>query len=217
MPRFLNKACIVGNVEEELTPDGVALDPWNLCTVNQVEELKSLIKVIPIWSTGIMMSVTTTQFTFPVLQAGSMDRHITSNFQVPAGSFGTFTVISIMLWIVIYDRIVIPLNTRITGKPGQLSVRKQMGVGLILSFMSMVVCAIIEGVRRERAIKEGFSDDPKGVTDMSAYGLLFHHWISGMAEAFFIVGQNEFFYSEFPKSLQGVRKKARNSLPSESN
>lgn len=93
MPRFLNKACIVGNVEEELTPDGVALDPWNLCTVNQVEELKSLIKVIPIWSTGIMMSVTTTQLTFPVLQAGSMDRHITSNFQVPAGSFGTFTVI----------------------------------------------------------------------------------------------------------------------------
>ncbi|KNA17480.1 hypothetical protein SOVF_079580 [Spinacia oleracea] len=202
--RFLNKACIVGNAEEELTPDGVAIDPWNLCTVNQVEEVKALIKVIPMWSTGIMMSVTTTQFTFPVLQAGSMDRHITSNFQVPAGSFGTFTVISIILWIAIYDRIVIPLATKITGKPGQLSVRKRMGVGLILSFMSMVVCAIIEGVRRETAIKEGFSDDPKAVTDMSAYWLLFHHWISGMAEALFLVGQNEFFYSEFPKSMSSV-------------
>ncbi|XP_048495722.1 protein NRT1/ PTR FAMILY 1.2 isoform X2 [Beta vulgaris subsp. vulgaris] len=202
--RFLNKACIVGNAQEELTPDGNASDPWRLCTIDQVEELKALIKVIPMWSTGVVMSVTISQTTFPVLQAGSMDRHIISYFEVPAGSFATFTIISILLWIGTYDRIIIPLAARIMGKPARLSVRKRMGIGLILSSMSMVVCAIIEGVRRETAIKEGFSDDPKGVTDMSAYWLLIHHMVSGMAEALFAVGQNEFFYSEFPKSMASV-------------
>lgn len=197
--RFLNRACVVGNAEEEVIPD-----PWTLCTVDQVEELKALIKVIPMWSTGIVMSVTTAQVTFPVLQAGSMDRHITSNFEVPAGSFGIFTVISIVLWIAIYDRVFLPLAMRITGKPARLSVRKRMGLGLVLSFISMVVSAIVENARRETAIKEGFSDDPKGVTDMSAYWLLIHHWVSGMAEAFFAVGQNEFFYSELPKSMSSV-------------
>ncbi|CAO2825964.1 unnamed protein product [Amaranthus hypochondriacus] len=201
--RFLNKACVVGN-EEDLTPDGTASDPWSLCTINQVEELKAILKVIPLWSTGIMISVTMGQVTFPVLQAKSMDRHITPNFEIPAGSFGSFTIIAIILWIVIYDRIVIPLASRLMGKPVHLSVRIRMGIGLILSFLSMVVTATVEHIRRKIAIKEGFSDDPTGVTEMSANWLLLQHCLSGMAEAFFAVGQNEFFYSEFPKSMSSV-------------
>lgn len=201
--RFLNKACIVENAEEELTPDGTALDPWSLCTVDQVEELKAIIKVIPIWSTGIMISVTTSQ-TFQIVQAGTMDRHITSNFEVPAGSFGTFIIISIVLWITLYDRVIMPSATKIMGKPAQLSVKTRMGIGLLLSSLSMVVCAIIEGVRRKTAIEEGFSDNPNGQVHMSAYWLLFSHLFLGIAEAFVAVGQNEFFYSEFPKSMASV-------------
>lgn len=84
--RFLNRACTIRNPEQDLNPDGKASDPWSLCTVDQVEELKALLKVIPLWSTGIMMAVNISQNSFPLLQAASMDRHITSNFEIPAGS-----------------------------------------------------------------------------------------------------------------------------------
>ncbi|KAF7124451.1 hypothetical protein RHSIM_Rhsim12G0200800 [Rhododendron simsii] len=56
---FLNKACIIIS-PEDITPEGEASHAWSLCTVDQVEELKSLIRVIPLWSSSIMMSVNVT-------------------------------------------------------------------------------------------------------------------------------------------------------------
>nr|TKR98139.1 hypothetical protein D5086_0000206180 [Populus alba] len=55
--RFLNKACVVKNPEEDLMPDGRASDPWRLCTVDQVEELKALIKKIGIGILGSAASM----------------------------------------------------------------------------------------------------------------------------------------------------------------
>ncbi|KAK1313227.1 putative peptide transporter [Acorus calamus] len=43
--RFLNKACLIRNPESDMDPDGSATDSWNLCTVEQVEEFKAIIKV----------------------------------------------------------------------------------------------------------------------------------------------------------------------------
>ncbi|XP_052111643.1 protein NRT1/ PTR FAMILY 1.2 [Arachis duranensis] len=40
--RFLNKACMIKDPSQDLKPDGRPLNPWNLCTVDQVEELKAL-------------------------------------------------------------------------------------------------------------------------------------------------------------------------------
>ncbi|GAV56882.1 hypothetical protein CFOL_v3_00423 [Cephalotus follicularis] len=56
--RFLNKACIIVTPQQDLNSDKIVSDPWSLCIVGQVEELKALIKVIPIWSTGKMIFVT---------------------------------------------------------------------------------------------------------------------------------------------------------------
>ncbi|KAF8393393.1 hypothetical protein HHK36_021636 [Tetracentron sinense] len=201
---FLNKACIIGNPEEDLTPDGSASEPWSLCTVEQVEELKALIKVIPLWSTGIMISVCISQSSFPLLQAYTMDRHITSNFQTPAGSFGMFTIIAFMIWIVLYDGIILPLVEKFTGKPSRLGVKQRMGIGLLLSCISMAVSAIVESVRRRTAIQQGFLDDPLAVVDMSAMWLVLQNCLNGLAEAFNAVAQLEFFYSEFPKSMSSI-------------
>ncbi|XP_076944179.1 protein NRT1/ PTR FAMILY 1.2-like [Bidens hawaiensis] len=65
--RFLNKACILGKPEDMTNP--IAKDPWTVCMVDQVEELKALIKVTPLWFSCIMLSVGMSQTTFPVLQA----------------------------------------------------------------------------------------------------------------------------------------------------
>ncbi|GKV09630.1 hypothetical protein SLEP1_g21101 [Rubroshorea leprosula] len=36
----------------DITHDDVAVNSWTLCTTEQVEELKALIKVLPLWSMG---------------------------------------------------------------------------------------------------------------------------------------------------------------------
>ncbi|EEF46428.1 protein NRT1/ PTR FAMILY 1.2 [Ricinus communis] len=202
--RFLNKACIIRNAEQDLAPDGSASNPWSLCTIEQVEELKALIRVIPIWSTGIMMSINVSQGSFQVLQASSMDRHLSSKFQVPAGSFATFVVISMAIWIVLYDRAILPLATKIKGKPVRLGVKLRMGIGLFLSCMGMVVAGIVENVRRRKAIHEGYLNNPNAVVQMSAFWLAPQYCLNGFAEALNAIGQTEFYYTEFPKSMSSI-------------
>ncbi|KAJ4830763.1 hypothetical protein Tsubulata_020799, partial [Turnera subulata] len=187
------------NPEEDLTPDGRAIDPWSLCTVEQVEELKALIKVIPIWSTGMIMSLSMCQTSLPVLQLVTMNRHITSNFEIPAGSFGSFFIISMTIWVALYNR-----HQKINGKPTRLSIKQRMGAGILLSSASTAAFAIVESVRRAKAIEEGFSDDPKGVVNMSAMWLLPHLMLGGVAQALNVIGQFEFYYSEFPKSMSSI-------------
>jgi dipeptide/tripeptide permease len=36
-------------------------DPWKLCTVTQVEEIKSILRLLPIWHCTILYSVVFTQ------------------------------------------------------------------------------------------------------------------------------------------------------------
>ncbi|KAJ4718090.1 protein NRT1/ PTR FAMILY 1.2-like [Melia azedarach] len=202
--RWLNKACIIRNPELDLAMDGSALDPWSLCTIEQVEEFKALLKVMPLWSTGIMMSINISQNSFPLLQASSMDRHITSSFQIPAGSYGMFTIITLAAWVVLYDRVIIPLASKIKGKQVRLGVKLRMGIGLFVSCMGMVVSGLVENIRRRKAIQEGYLNNGQGVVKMSAMWLVPQHCLNGLAEAFNAIAQTEFYYSEFPKSMSSI-------------
>lgn len=178
-------------------------NPWSVSTVNQVEDLKALIRIIPIWSTGILRSVTVNQSSFIVLQATTMDRHITSNFKIPAGSFGMFVLISIALWLGVFDRIILPLVSKIKGKPVRVGLKSKMGIGIFFSCMAVAVAAMVESARRKRAIEEGLSDKPQAVVNMSAMWLIPQSILIGMSEAFNI-GQTEFYYYELPKSMTSI-------------
>jgi peptide/histidine transporter 3/4 len=50
---FLNKAAIVTDADEK-RPDGLPARPWNLCSVQQVEEVKCIVKIVPIWISGLL-------------------------------------------------------------------------------------------------------------------------------------------------------------------
>ncbi|KAG5523448.1 hypothetical protein RHGRI_035308 [Rhododendron griersonianum] len=201
--RFLNKACIIRS-PEDITPEGEASHARSLCTVDQVEELKSLIRVIPLWSSSIMMSVNVSQGTFQLLQARSMNRHITPGFQIPAGSFPMFIIIGTVIWIFLYDRIIIPCASKIRGKPFSVGVKIRMGLGLLCSFLAMLVAAIVEHYRKRKAIESGYHDNPSGVVHMSAMLLVPQHLLSGVAETLKVIASNEFFYSELPKSMSSI-------------
>lgn len=201
--RFLNKACIIKS-PEDVKPNGVAADPWSLCTVEQVEELKALIRVMPLWSTGIMISINLSQSSFPLLQAQSMNRHLTKGFQIPAGSFGMFLMIALTIWVFLYDRVMLPLASKIAGRPVRLKPIVRMGLGIFVSCMSMVVSGIVEHVRKKKAISQGLLNNSQGLVEMSALWLIMPNSLNGIAEAFSAIGSTEFYYSELPKSMSSI-------------
>ncbi|KAI3468220.1 hypothetical protein Pfo_024883 [Paulownia fortunei] len=202
--RFLNKACIVRDSQKDLSTDGRATDPWSLCTVDQVEELKALLKVVPIWSTGMIMSINISQNSFPVLQAASVDRRITSGLTIPAASFNTFTVISVIVWIGLYDRVFLPLASRVMRRPVHIITIRRMGIGIFLSFLAMMVTAFVESIRRGLASNEGYLDYPQARVHMSATWLVPQYCLTGFAEASNAIAQNEFYFSEFPGSMSSI-------------
>ncbi|CAN1785055.1 Protein NRT1/ PTR FAMILY 1.2 [Linum perenne] len=179
-PRFLNKACIIRNPEEELTQEGRAKSPWSLCTVDQVEDLKAVIRLI------------------------TMDRHITPGFEIPAGSFSIFLIITLLIWVPFYDRVIIPLASKLKGRPIHLGLKQGLGLGILLSSVSMAALGLVENIRRRKAIEQGVSDNPNALVNMSAMWFLMYYVPFGVAEAFNYIGQNEFYYRELPKSMSSI-------------
>ncbi|KAL6274647.1 hypothetical protein ACE6H2_025339 [Prunus campanulata] len=201
--RYLNKACMIRS-PEDIGPDGLAKDPWSLCTVRQVEELKALIRILPIWSSGIMIGVTIAQHAFPVLLANTMDRHFLGKIKIPAASFSLFGILTLTIWVVIYDRILVPLVSKYTKRPRGFSFKQRIGAGLVISCLATAAAAEVERQRRKTAIQEGFLSNPEGVVSMSANWLVLQHCLTGLAEALNAIGQLEFYYSQFPKSMSSI-------------
>ncbi|KAG7608891.1 MFS transporter superfamily [Arabidopsis suecica] len=178
---------------------GNSRNPWKLCRVQQVEDLKSLINVIPIWSTGIILSlVTACQVSFIVLQAKTMDRHtFIQGFEIPPGSYGIFLVISFLLFLGLYDLVIVPLLSWALREPFRLGVMVRMWAGYVISVLCISALAATEYARRKTA------RDESG-TKLSAMWLLPYMILGGIAEALNTIAQNEFFYSELPKTMSSV-------------
>lgn len=172
--------------------------------MDQVEELKAILKAIPIWFTGVIMSINFCQSSFLVLQATTLDRYIGSNFEIPAGSVNLFGVGFSIVWIVLYDRVLLPIASRIRGNAVYFSTKSRMGFGIFVSFWYVVVVALVEGIRRRLAIKEEYSDKPDGTVNMSILWVVPQYALMGIAVGSNAVAQNQFFISEFPRSMSSI-------------
>ncbi|BAT81972.1 Protein NRT1/ PTR FAMILY 1.2 [Vigna angularis] len=197
--RCLNKACIIRNPETLSNPNGSVLDPWSQCTVRQVESLKSLLRVLPMWSTGIFMIAS--QTTFSTVQANTMNRTLFGTFKMPAGSFNLVIVITVSIIIPTYDRVMVPLLAKYMDIPRGFSCRSRIGIGLLFVCASKATSAVVETMRRKTAIEEGFEDQPNAVIHMSVLWLVPEFVLLGFAEGFNPIGQVEFFYTYIPKSM----------------
>lgn len=133
-----------------------------------------------------------------------MDRRFLKYFEIPAGSFPIFVVIAFALWLGFYDRIILPVASKIKGKSVRLSSKVRMGMGILMSIIAMLTAATVESVRRNKAYEQGIQDDPTALVNMSASWLLIQNMLIGVAEAFNTIGQIEFFYSESPKNMASI-------------
>ena len=110
--RFFDKAA----VETQTDRIKGLTNQWRLCTVTQVEELKSIIRLLPIWATGIVFSTVYSQIsTIFVLQGNTMDQHIGPHFNILSASLFLFNTLSVIFWAPVYDQIIVSYARRFTG------------------------------------------------------------------------------------------------------
>lgn len=197
--RCLDKAAL------QLKEDGADPSPWRLCTVTQVEEVKILLKLLPIPSCTIMLSVVLTEFlTLSVQQAYTMNTHM-GHLKLPVTCMPVFPGLSIFLLLALYYSTFAPLSRRITGHPQGASQLQRVGLGLVVSILSVAWAGVFERYRRNYAIKHGYQAlflTP--MANLSAYWLLIQYCLIGVAEVFCIVGLLEFLYQEAPDAMRSV-------------
>ncbi|XP_010923294.1 protein NRT1/ PTR FAMILY 2.11 isoform X2 [Elaeis guineensis] len=206
--RLVDKAAIRTPMDE-VKPNGDAANPWRLCSLQQVEQVKCLARIIPIWATGIILYVAIVQeTTFVVFQGLQADRHFgKSKFQIPAASFTVFAMLALTIWIPVYDRILVPWLRRVTGKEGGFTLLQRMGIGIVLSVVAMIVSGLVEERRRSYALhRPALGTAPSGgaISSMSSFWLVPQLVLLGLAEAFNLIGQVEFYYKQFPENMRSL-------------
>ncbi|CAK7337388.1 unnamed protein product [Dovyalis caffra] len=193
---LLDKAAIVAQGDFE----NAGSDPnsWKLVSVTRVEEVKMMVRLLPIWATTIIFWTTYAQMiTFSVEQASTMERSIGS-FQIPAGSLTVFFVAAILITLAIYDRLIMPLWKRWKGKPGFTNLQR-IAIGLVLSTLGMAAAALVE---RKRLSVAGAIGGNTTTLPVNVFLLIPQFFLVGSGEAFIYTGQLDFFITQSPKGMK---------------
>ncbi|KAL6847773.1 hypothetical protein ACP4OV_021901 [Aristida adscensionis] len=206
MLRFLNRAAMI-TVSDDSSPDasgGRRRSGWRLCRVQQVEDLKCLLGVLPVWSSSIVVSTSIgVLFGMIVLQALAMDRSLGPRFTIPAASVTVCALAAFIAATPVFDRAVFPLWRRRTGTaPTPL---QRVGLGQVVNVAGMVAAALVE--RRRLRVAHAAGEVAAGagwVTPMSVLWLLVPLGIVGVGEALHLPGNLAFYYQEFPKTLRST-------------
>ncbi|CAO2141314.1 unnamed protein product [Urochloa humidicola] len=188
--RFLDKACVKA-------PDGPGRSkesPWRLCTPAEVEQVKVLLCVVPIFACTIIFNTILAQLqTFSVQQGAAMDTRILGTFRVPPASLQAIPYAMLVALVPAYEAAFVPAARRLTGIPTGITPLQRIGIGLFSVTFSMVAAALVESRRRTTA---GDGDL------MSIMWIAPQFLVFGLSEMFTAVGLIEFFYKQ---SLAGMQ------------
>ncbi|KAK2438996.1 Major facilitator superfamily protein [Trifolium repens] len=167
--RFFNRAALI--TDTDLKSDGsIKKSSWKLCTIQQVEDFKKIIGILPLWTSSTFLAIPIAlQSSLTILQALVMDRSLGSHFKIPAGWY------------------------KVTGKTA--TPLQRIGVGYVLTVLSMVVSALVESKRLKLSHVH---------VEMSVLWLFPQLVLVGIGEAFHFPAQITFYYQQFPQSLRSI-------------
>ncbi|TKW41244.1 hypothetical protein SEVIR_1G301800v4 [Setaria viridis] len=192
--RFFDRAATVTE-EERSTPETME-DPWRLCTVTQVEEVKCILRMLPIWLCTIVYSVVFTQMASLFVEQGATMNTTIGSFRIPAASMSLFDILSVLVFIAVYRRALVPAMARVSGNPRGLTELQRMGVGLVIGMAAMVVAGVVEVERLRRVAAPDQPSSLSVLWQVPQYALI------GASEVFMYVGQLEFFNGQAPDGVK---------------
>ncbi|XP_051144410.1 protein NRT1/ PTR FAMILY 4.6-like [Andrographis paniculata] len=190
--KFLNRAVV----------NKPALDMLK-CSVQQLEEVKIVLKILPIFACTIMLNCCLAQLsTFSVQQAATMNTKLGS-LKVPPASLPVFPVVFIIVLAPLYDHVIIPFARRVTKSEMGISHLQRIGIGLVLSIVAMAVAALVEIKRKRVATESGMLDSHKPLP-ITFFWIAFQYLFLGSADLFTLAGLLEFFFTEAPFSMRSL-------------
>ncbi|KAL6985805.1 hypothetical protein U1Q18_019178 [Sarracenia purpurea var. burkii] len=199
--KFLDRAAFITSKELTNQKKQSRGDPWRLCPVSQVEEVKSILRLLPIWLCTIIYSVVFTQMASLFVEQGAAMKCTVSNFRIPPASMSSFDILSVALFIFLYRRVLDPVTSRIRKSgPKGLTELQRMGIGLVIAVMAMVCAGIVECYRLKYTRKDCARCD--GSSDLSILWQVPQYALIGASEVFMYVGQLEFFNAQAPDGLK---------------
>lgn len=104
--RFLDKAATL--TEENYCMKAEMNDPWRLCTVTQVEEVKRVLNKLPICLFTIISSVVFAQMASMLVEQGAAMNISIAYFKIPPASMSMFDIPGAVTFIFIYCRMLVP-------------------------------------------------------------------------------------------------------------
>ncbi|KAF8051165.1 hypothetical protein N665_1789s0011 [Sinapis alba] len=199
--KFLDRAAYITARDLDDKKQG-GVNPWRLCPVTQVEEVKCILRLMPIWLCTIIYSVVFTQMASLFVEQGAAMKTTVSDFKIPPASMSSFDILSVALFIFIYRRVLEPLATRFKKKDGSKGITElhRMGTGLVIAILAMVAAGVVECFRLKYADKSCTHCD--GSSSLSIFWQVPQYSLIGASEVFMYVGQLEFFNAQTPDGLK---------------
>ncbi|KAF2315991.1 hypothetical protein GH714_040786 [Hevea brasiliensis] len=190
--KFLNRAVM-----------NKTINPMLQCTVKDVEEVKIVLRIVPIFMSTIMLNCCLAQLsTFSVQQASTMNTKLGS-LKVPPASLPVFPVISIMMLAPIYNHIIIPFARKVTKSEMGITHLQRIGTGLVLSTVAMAVAALVE-IKRKGLVANYQLTNSAEALPITFLWIAWQYLFLGSADLFTLAGMMEFFFTEAPTSMRSL-------------
>ncbi|XP_061368644.1 protein NRT1/ PTR FAMILY 7.3-like [Gastrolobium bilobum] len=198
--KFLDRAAFISSRDIDEQKGGL-YNPWSLCPITQVEEVKCILRLLPIWLCTIIYSVVFTQMASLFVEQGAAMKTTISQFRIPPASMSSFDILSVAIFIFFYRRVIDPLVGKLkkTSSKG-LTELQRMGIGLVIAIVAMVSAGIVECYRLKYA-KQG-CPHCSGSSSLSILWQIPQYALIGASEVFMYVGQLEFFNAQTPDGLK---------------
>ncbi|GLI71059.1 hypothetical protein VaNZ11_015975 [Volvox africanus] len=189
-------------------------------TPQQVEEVKMVLRLMPVFFTTMLYWTIYTQMgSFFVQQGNLMARDVIlpgtqKHFHVPSASMSLFNTLSIIVLIPLYDKLLEPAIARCRGK---ITLLQRIGWGMVLAVASMLIAAWVEWYRlkslekcRHAEVALGDGDEGLGIPhavspsacSLSIFWQAPQYFIVGASEVLASIGQLEFFYDQAPDVMR---------------
>ncbi|KAI5056713.1 hypothetical protein GOP47_0028531 [Adiantum capillus-veneris] len=185
----LSEPLVMRWLDKAAMQDGGPRSKWRLCTVAQVEEVKCLVSIFPIWVTGVIYNITVAQLSTVFSEQGAVMGQ-PSWLSFSPSSMQVFNIGTNVVFGMVYDIVV----TRL-GLTKSVTKLQRMGAGLVVAVMSMVVDASAE---MARLLWNGQD------VQTSIFWLVPQYVLVGISQVLMVVAQMDFFYSEVSSGMRSL-------------
>lgn len=197
MRRFLDRAAVVDSDDFTFQAQSTHRKLWRLCTITQVEEVKCVLRLLPIWLCTILYSVVFTQMASLFVVQGAAMRRTVGGVTIPPSIMSAFDILSVVAFIFFYKRLLQPLVCRVRKNTTGLTELQRMGIGLIIAALAMVSAGVVEHFRLKLRCR--------GCTAASSLHIMWQvpqYVLVGASEVFMYVSQLQFFNGQTPDGLK---------------